>query len=162
MAVEMNEMTIIITVAIAIVIASVITLARRNEDFTVALLNHKVNELFTRVRVLEFESWYRRDTIKAQEYNWKSYGKYHPVGECVDIDAAVKKFENKQEGERSAGWRGWKDYSKWGCHNKTEEKEGDKIEKKEGDKIEKKGGRHDEEHTNSESGECYTICQSAT
>ena len=154
MAVVMNEMTIIITVAVATVIASVIALARRNEDFTVALLTHKVNELFNRVRTLEFESWYRKEAIGTQEYNFKSYGKFHPVGECVDIEAAVKKFENKQEGERSAGWRGWKDYSKWGWHNKTE--------KKEGDKIEKKGGRHDEEHTNSESGECYTICQSAT
>ena len=67
----------VITFAVAIVIASVIALARRNEEFTVSLLNHKVNELFNRVRVLELESyWYRR----KQEY--KSYGNDRPVGEC--------------------------------------------------------------------------------
>ena len=61
-----NETTIaIITFAVAIVIASVMALARRNEEFTVSLLSHRVNELFNRVRVLEFESyWYRQDAIR--------------------------------------------------------------------------------------------------
>ena len=120
-----NETTIaIITFAVAIVIASVMALARRNEEFTVSLLNHKVNELFNRVRVLEFENW-----------KYKSYGNDRPVEECVDIEAAVKTFkEHESAGEwQRRGWKEWR-LNYWPNNRgwkKDEKKDEKKIEENE-------------------------------